>query len=378
MKSTLICFLLLFASGSLLSTTTFGQALKPRKQQAAKKEKDLTPEQQRKLADDVYELTKSATSASHFTKIIDECNSALSKKLNDENQRYFRSLLSWALAKRANKRLDSYFEILEIGNDLQAKLILKNAKQDADQAIKLNETNWKSFLTRGVANVQLEDLSSAAKDFEKVCELAKSKSYGWFNLAELMFQKREYKKALSHYQKSLEITKSDVQAMTGAAHCLVRLKQPQKAFEKYTVVIRMRPDSIIALINRGDAYLVTGKWQDAYDDYSKAAKIAGDQDSAEAAMTYQRAAWLLASCPDENHFQPDTALQLATTAIKKGGNTDRNLETLALAQAATGDFESAVKSQLKAIAKTKSPSQEMKKRLELYKSEKPFHMQPQK
>ncbi len=370
------CSMLLVAFCAVMfQATCFAQTLKPRKVAEKKQQQEkLTSEQQDSLTSEVYEMTKSAKTASQFTAIIKRCDAALELELTEENTSYFRSLKAWGLNKRAGKRIDSYFEIMAIGNDLQAKAILKNAKQDADQCIDMAPRKWECYLNRGVIHSQLQDFDAAAKDFKKVCELAESKSYGWFNLAELLFQKREYRKALENYKKSLEVSSSDVQALTGIAHCHVRLKQPEKAFEKYTIVIRMRPDSITALVNRGDAYRTTGQWQKAYDDYSQAAKIAGDNKTAEAAMTYQRAAWLLAACPDENLFQPDTAIKLATTAIEKGGSTALNLETLAIAQAATGEFDTAVKTQLKAIATAKSPSNEMKTRLEMFKNEKPFQL----
>ena len=116
------------------------------------------------------------------------------------------SLKAWGLNKRAGKRLDSYFEVMGIGNDVLAAQILKDARKDVDQAIQLESSKWESYLNRGAILVQLKKLDAAAADFQKVSELAKSRSYGWFNLAELLYQKQDYAGALKNYEKSFEIS----------------------------------------------------------------------------------------------------------------------------------------------------------------------------
>jgi hypothetical protein len=80
-------------------------------------------------------------------------------------------------------------------------------------------------------------------------------------------------------------------------------------------------------------------------------------------------AWLLATCPDETYRDPNRAVELATKACELGRwKNAGHIDTLATACAESGDMESAVKWQTRAVELAPEPRKPgYKSRLEQYK-----------
>ena len=88
-------------------------------------------------------------------------------------------------------------------------------------------------------------------------------------------------------------------------------------------------------------------------------------------------AWVLATCPDARFRDGKMAVEMATRACELSKWAEAAwLDTLAAAHAEAGDFPSAVRWQLEAIAKL-PPGDPTRSgfvdRLQLYESNKPYH-----
>ena len=89
-----------------------------------------------------------------------------------------------------------------------------------------------------------------------------------------------------------------------------------------------------------------------------------------------RYAMQLSASHDAKDRDGTIAVELATRVCELTGWSDFNyLDTLATAYAELGDFDAAVKWQLKAIEFLDKPSQlqDLQSRLELYREKKPYH-----
>ncbi|NRD75349.1 SEL1-like repeat protein [Shewanella sp. VB17] len=88
-------------------------------------------------------------------------------------------------------------------------------------------------------------------------------------------------------------------------------------------------------------------------------------------------AWILATCPEAEYRNGDKALALAQRLLGINQEDPTNLDNLAAAYAETGDFNSAIMTQLKAINALKLSEQidrsdEFELRLQTYQQNKPF------
>ncbi|GGI70811.1 hypothetical protein GCM10007978_05920 [Shewanella hanedai] len=88
-------------------------------------------------------------------------------------------------------------------------------------------------------------------------------------------------------------------------------------------------------------------------------------------------AWILATCPEAKYRNGEKALKLARSLVEGDKEDPTNLDNLAAAYAETGDFNSAILTQHKAIDALKlsehvDRSDEFEQRLQIYEQNKPF------
>jgi tetratricopeptide (TPR) repeat protein len=122
--------------------------------------------------------------------------------------------------------------------------------------------------------------------------------------------------------------------------------------------------------NRGSSYAKLNRFTEAVSDYEEALQLSPDQET-----VLNRAAWFLATVPNDNVRDGKRAVELACKAceLTKYANP-AYVDTLATAYAAAGDFESAVKWCQKSIELTKSDKSraEFSQHLDSYRAGKPW------
>jgi tetratricopeptide (TPR) repeat protein len=114
-----------------------------------------------------------------------------------------------------------------------------------------------------------------------------------------------------------------------------------------------------------------GQWEDAAEDFRQAIK-----NSPKLGRAYRGAAWLMATCPEDNFRNAELALASARKAVQLDGNGDFTyLDTLAAALANAGEYEDAVATQEKALQIAPDAAmEELRSRLSLYAAGKPFRL----
>jgi hypothetical protein len=105
--------------------------------------------------------------------------------------------------------------------------------------------------------------------------------------------------------------------------------------------------------------------------YQKALQLTPDD-----SRTLQNAAWMMATCPDEYYRNPETALKTAQRAMETSGDEPNvhRIHVLGVAQAASGDFSSAVATLNEAMQLTSDSilRREIAQHRALFQRKKPF------
>jgi tetratricopeptide (TPR) repeat protein len=302
------------------------------------------------------------------------------------------------------------------------------------------------FLAKAESAVGKKDYNSAITYFDKLILLGDTDAYA--SRGFMYFQKKEYDKAISDYSKLIEIRPTSY-IYEDRGDVYVKKGDPVKAVEDYTESIRRNPKNgrvyvsralqysklnifdaalidcnmAILLLSddlnaprpfleaayglRGSIFSSQGKYNRAYDDYSKVIEINPAKFEAfdlrgwagfmlkeydKSISDYQtalrlnpkddlacrRLGWIMAACLDAKYRDGQKALENAKKACElTAWKEPQCLDALAAAYAEAGNFEEAVTWEQKAIKTglTNKDLADSKARLELYKQKKPFRIQ---
>ncbi len=359
-------------------------------------EKEAQPKlelaQQKKLASELFGLTKTVKSSQQLSAMIAKCDTAADAGLNEKYFAYVRSLKAWALNRRGNNRYETAKQLKAIDNLAQYELAFEQAMADFNDSIAVDTARYHTFNSRGIAFVLNEQYEEAAKDFTKAVALRADFTQGYFNRAEALSAISSYELALKDYTTVLRLSPDDAQAMTGRAHSNVALENYEAALPDYEAVIKAYPTNAVAVVNRGDCHAAAGNWKQSLADYAFAKKLVGSDlassgPSKVSDLIDQRTAWVLATASDASIRDGGKAIALIEPCVDRSSSpTTAMLETLAAAQAITGDFEAAKQNQSKVIQLTgaevpvdqnQTDDSPQQVRMTLYEEEKAY-VQPEK
>jgi tetratricopeptide (TPR) repeat protein len=140
-----------------------------------------------------------------------------------------------------------------------------------------------------------------------------------------------------------------------------------------TRAIELAPKDAAALASRGDLLTDLGRYSAAESDYERALAVNANHIDA-----CRGSAWLLATCPEESVRNPDLALRRAQLAMQLDHKADVvTLDTLAAAQASTGDFEAAMQTVRHAIDLAPPSERSVyQDRLQMYRHSTPYRIAP--
>jgi tetratricopeptide (TPR) repeat protein len=293
--------------------------------------------------DALYSLSNGCATAADFTKLIAGCESALEQSLSPGSTKYVKSLMSWALNKRGELRLDLHQDFVKIENTQQADKVLSEAATDFQAAWENDDSRWRAWLGKGRIAIIQGNLEEAANCFTRVCELNPKEPIGFFNRAEVFYSLGQFAESRTDYDRVLKFNAADLQGLTGRAHCLSQLGEHEKALEDYDVVCRMRPADPVAFLNRGEALVECQEWARAISDLELAVAKGND-------VAMLRLSWILASCPDPQFCNAEMALSLAEQSMQNMGESTETLTAMSHALAATGDQTQADEFQNRATA----------------------------
>lgn len=302
-----------------------------------------------------------------------------------------------------------------------------------------HEPSAQDFLSQGDAAQKNEEYDDAIEDYTSAIELNPGFAEAYVQRGNVLTEIGEFDRAVADFDAALRLDPQDVLAHELRGNAYFGALDIEAAMNDYDLVIRMQPDNVRVLKMRGRAYYWQGDYADAVVDLTKALKSVtndpeiyddrggaffseketdpalGDYsaairlDSEDATALFGRArifdmesryaeaasdlrrlvklkpraeeacnflAWLLATCPDDQIRNGNTAVEWAAKACSLSKWKDfACVDTLAAAYAETGDFEHAVRYQKQAANMDDIPGDvltNIQNRLELYLQGKPY------
>ena len=217
------------------------------------------------------------------------------------------------------------------------------------------------------------NLDEAIKSYQQTLELDSKYAEAHLNLGELLGRERKMQQCEHHFREALRIQPDYALAHYNLARTLHGLGRVNAAMQHYRAATDLKPDDARAHYRYGQALMIQENPTEAISHYRTALRL-----RPEWAAVLGDMAWCLAARPDWPVFAPDEALPLAQRAAEISNQQDANLlDTLAIAQAAAGQFEAAIASAKQALtlepaAHNQRIADEIRAKLKLYEQKKPY------
>jgi tetratricopeptide (TPR) repeat protein len=324
---------------------------------AAKPMASLSPADQ--LIAQAHSMSAGAKTEQDYSRIIETCRRAQASQAGPETAKYANNLTAWAFNRRGQLKAEAGHE--------------KEAILDFDDAIRTESTCWRAVHNRGVLLAQAGQFAKAFDDFSRTIQLNPQFAKAYSNRAALFMVANNLNAAHQDYKKAIELDANLAVAHRGCGRVCQLMNRLDDAVLHYDAAVQLAPTDAYAAACRADLLTDVGRYSDALAEYNRALQL--DPKSSQANCG---SAWLLATCPDSALRNPGLALERANQAIELSAQKDAvSFDSLAAAQASSGDFDAAMKSINRAIQLAPVDERDSyKDRLVMYQQAKPYRIAP--
>jgi tetratricopeptide (TPR) repeat protein len=256
--------------------------------------------------DRATDLQLRARSLEDLKRVIDLCDRALQKGLDEDNTQFAKQLLASSLYQRAKsfgaiieagqmpertpqlrraaladleKALENYPELAD-AHLLAAKLQAaaggdaKKALAAATEAIRLFKDNKEQRSKAFVLRAQLtKDPAKKLADYDEAIRLDPSNMSAWLERATYHLDQGNHEKAARQFAELLEQDETNVMALHGAAEALIQLERYDDALKHLDKAIQLRPRVALGYTTRARVRLLTDKAKQALADLDRALEL---------------------------------------------------------------------------------------------------------
>lgn len=251
-----------------------------------------------------------------------------------------------------------------------------SALKEVDKALRQDARCAKAYGCRGSIWLMMGEPEKAMDDLNTALWLGPKHAGYLMNRALLFSMQADFDRALEDLAEALKIAPGDSHLYTNRGEVWLALKKADKAITDFNEAIRLNPADSLALSNRATAWYSKKLYQRALADNAEALRIDPANALAHAGM-----AWLLATCPDASFRDGRRAVEEATRACTLSEwKAPEYLSLLAAAHAEAGDFQAAIKYEMRACFLYSEEEQRelSQERIELYQNQQPYREAPER
>ena len=251
------------------------------------------------------------------------------------------------------------------------------ALADFSESVQILPTFHGGYRSRGVVYEATNQYAEAMKDYEKANELGIDATVV-LGMGRVYALQEKYKEAVAKCDEAIEINSKFTSAFTSRGTAYFEMNEPKKARDDMDRAVELAPQATVGWVSRAWLNLKLGDNRAAAGDAAEAVRL---DDTDPGALNMR--AWVLSVCPDDDYRNGKKALELAKKAVRL--TEEKNpmyLDTLACVHAELGDFKEAVALCAKALEfkyqLNRKRTEEIKARLALFESNKPYREVPKK
>jgi Flp pilus assembly protein TadD len=241
----------------------------------------------------------------------------------------------------------------------------------------IDPANPKANLAMGKAWFMAGEWSRAHQYLVRTIELDPKSDEAYFHLGLILRNEKRLQDAEAMLMKALEYQPNNANVLNNLGVILLEQGRYAEAIASLHGALEIYPDHINARYNLGMSLWASGNSQEAVAQYRQVLEMKPNWDVVANAL-----AWLLATDPDEGVRNGAEAVKWAQVAVhsEKGQNPEY-LDTQAAAYAEAGQFEKAIAAARQALLMAEESKDlglinDIKGRLRIYQSGRPFHDQP--
>jgi tetratricopeptide (TPR) repeat protein len=255
--------------------------------------------------------------------------------------------------------------LLEEGKFDEAEVYFRNALRILPAYFDAQHNLGKVYLKQG-------NLNEAIACFNKLLQWKESANLH-YDLAAALTMQKKYDDAINHLVRALELEPANTEARKKMGVLLNTQGKPDEAIKQLKQALETSPQDDEIYANLGMAYRRTGDNELAIQNLTKAVQLKPNN-----AIALTSLAWVLATKDEVTAEDANSAIKYALRACELTSYKEAApLDTLAVANAAAGRFDEAVKAAKQAIETARANGQEsaigeMQKRLKLYEAGQPY------
>ena len=251
----------------------------------------------------------------------------------------------------------------------------EKAITDYTEAIRLDPKSVAAYLDRGSVWSKKHEYDKAIADFTEAIRLDPKYAGAYSNRGAAWQSRGDFDKAIANYNEAIRLDPKDAVLYYNRGHAWQSKDDFDQAIKDYSKALQLDPKFAAAFYNRGRVSESRGRYDDAVADYNEAIRL-----DPKYARAYNARAWIWATCPDARVRDGKRAVASALRACELDPtNAASHIGTLAAAYAEVGDFETAIKWQLRTIqVAPASDKTSLQTRLDLFRSGKPYRDEAKK